>query len=57
MVYCEGNQSPVKKHDLLADALCEANRLAHKQPGENFYVLESMYVISGNVTITSEAIT
>lgn len=52
MVWRPGTGMPTKKHPDLCGAKTEAARLAEKHPGESFYVLQSVTVFSGAVTVT-----
>jgi len=46
MVWNPANRLPTVRHDAEFKARMEAARLAHKHPGENFFVLESKASVS-----------
>jgi hypothetical protein len=48
-------EAPKQRHGTLAEATAEANRLAVKYPGSNFYVLEALgYAGTGNAKAGGE---
>lgn len=58
MVYCASNigRTPVYKHETLNSAIEEAHRLALKQRGDRFFILETIGVASTPDTVNFEKI-
>lgn len=52
LVWRPGYANPTKRHQDLQSAKTEAARLAEINPGSDFYVLQSVTVFSGQVTVS-----
>lgn len=54
MVWNPGNYPPTKRHKTREEAIKEAHRLCNKQPNTDFYVLEALCKVKGEVSVTEK---
>ena len=54
MVWREGSKGLHVKHESYDSVRTEAERLAEKNPGQKFYVLESLIEVQGTVTVEAK---
>jgi len=54
MVYSPEMSAPRVQHDTLEKASSEARRLSYNNPGKRYFVMESMHISIGSVTISFE---